>query len=72
MASAEELALQTKIAALYDLIATGRRSIMFSDRSETYNSVEEIQAAITILQGKLRNLTTTRPKQFLVVAGKGF
>jgi uncharacterized coiled-coil protein SlyX len=53
-------------------VARQVRTIAFADRSETYASTQEMIDKIKYFRDLLMRLRAKRPKQFMVVAAKGF
>jgi hypothetical protein len=49
-------------------IATGEKTVQFSDRSVTYRSIDELRQAEQAIAASL----TGAPKQFLAYTDKGF
>jgi hypothetical protein len=63
--------IQAHIDAIDAAIASGVRSVQFSDRSTTYRSVDEMLTARAHLVGLLGRANGAA-RQTLVVANKGF
>ena len=67
--------VEAAIDALQTALARGERSVTvaFADRSHgvTYQTVDEILAALAYFQGLLAVLSS-RPRQFATVSSKGF
>ena len=58
------------LVAIQRAIASGARTVQFSDRSTTYRSLAELRAAERIISESLA--VPTPPKQFLGYSDKGF
>ncbi len=61
---------QADLDAIRTAIATGERTVTFSDRMVSYRSMEELLQAEARIVAALS--IATRPRQTLIVAGKGF
>ena len=63
----------TQLEALERALATGERRASFGDKTVEYRSVEELQAAIRVVQAALARSAGQRPaRQIRVTTGKGF
>lgn len=62
------MALADDLAAIDAAIASGERTVQFSDRMVTYRSIQELTEARAIIAGKIRD----QPKQILAYSNKGF
>ena len=60
---------QTDLDAIQTAIASGELLVQFADRTVRYRSIDELRRAENRIA---RALATTRVKQHLVVANKGF
>lgn len=64
---------ETDLAAIRATIAKGELRVDFADRSVTYRSMDELlRAEALIAQSVAEQAGTTRPKQYLAYAAKGF
>ena len=61
---------QQEIDALKAAIAKGEKQVAFADRSVTYRSLEEMLAALRLMEAEVAG--ATRPRQYGVVTRKGF
>ena len=61
---------QADLDAIRTAIATGERTVTFSDRMVSYRSMDELLLAEARIAAALN--ISTRPKQTLIFAGKGF
>lgn len=68
LSSTEITALETDLAAIRAAIRTGARTVQFSDRSTTFQSLAELRQTERELIARLRE----RPKQTYLVGAKGF
>jgi hypothetical protein len=60
---------QADLDAINQAIASGEKTVQFSDRSTTYRSIEELIAAAKIIADQL---AAPRSKQILAYSEKGF
>jgi len=64
---------ESDLDAVREAIASGELRVDYRDRSVTYRSVAELKEAKSEIEREIAGgKDTTRPKQFLGVAGKGF
>ncbi len=63
---------ESDLAAVRRAIATGEKSVQFSDRSVTYRSVAELIQAEERIASALETAATARRRQTYAVACKGF
>lgn len=68
LSAAQVTALNADLTALQAAIRSGARSVQFSDRSTTYQSLAEMRETERELIARLRE----RPKQTYLVGAKGF
>lgn len=66
--------LRARIRALEDIRVAGVGRVRYGDRETQYRTGAEIDQDITYFKGLLTAMagTTTRPRQFLGTASKGF
>ncbi len=66
--------LQAERDALTKAIGSGALMVQFADRLTTYRSIADLKEARRLIDADIRALaaTTSRPKDMLVVASKGF
>jgi hypothetical protein len=62
---------QAAVAAIESALATGERTVQFADRSTTYRSVDELQAALAYFSSQAGRLAG-RSKRIRGYAAKGF
>jgi len=62
------MATAADLAAIEAALYRGEQSVTFADRSVTYRSIDDLLKARDLIKAEL----TTRPRQTLIVASKGW
>lgn len=61
-----------QLQALKDALARGVTSVNFGERTITYRSVEELKAAISVVEMEMAKSSGTVTRQVRVYTGSGF